>query len=240
MVYAIIAAILFFLTLCCTTLIAAKAFENTWYAARAVAESTKTRTWRYVMRATPYESDGQAAQVKFTEDLREILRENRRLATALSDEAAIRDAITAKMSELRNLDWGERLTYYKQHRIDEQRHWYSCKATSNRVRFWRWLVAMICCQLIAFVCVVIRIEHPCWTHLPTGVFAAAAGCAWSWIQSKRFNELATSYGLAAHEISIIVGAALGITEEAQLSSFVVDSENAFSREHTQWAARRGC
>ena len=55
--------------------------------------------------------------------------------------------------------------------------------------------------------------------------------------TERFSELAASYALAAHEIGIIREQANAVSE-AQFSTFVADTENAFSREHTQWVARK--
>ena len=60
----------------------------------------------------------------------------------------------------------------------------------------------------------------------------------SWIQAKRFQELAASYALAAHEISIIRQQSSGPMDDRAFSRFVGDAENAFSREHTQWVARQ--
>lgn len=69
-------------------------------------------------------------------------------------------------------------------------------------------------------------------------FIAAAASILTWIQAKRFSELAASYTLAAHEINIIKSQALDEMNEDEFSVFVGDAENAFSREHTQWVARK--
>lgn len=70
------------------------------------------------------------------------------------------------------------------------------------------------------------------------MLAAAAVAVLSWMQVKRFQELSTSYNLAAHEIGIIKGELQNINDEPHFATFVGDAENAFSREHTQWQARR--
>ena len=59
-----------------------------------------------------------------------------------------------------------------------------------------------------------------------------------WIQAKRFSELSASYALAAFEISLIKLQSGSIKTDEDLSRFVGDTENAFSREHTQWVARK--
>ncbi|WP_369038147.1 SLATT domain-containing protein [Roseovarius tolerans] len=62
--------------------------------------------------------------------------------------------------------------------------------------------------------------------------------SFGWIQVKRHGELAASYTLTAHEIGSIQTLALEISDETKLSEFVNAAEFAFSREHTQWQARR--
>ena len=59
-----------------------------------------------------------------------------------------------------------------------------------------------------------------------------------WIQIKIFNEIASSYVLAAHEIGIIKTSINQVSTETNFSEFVNEAERAFSREHTQWTARR--
>ena len=73
---------------------------------------------------------------------------------------------------------------------------------------------------------------------PTPVLVVAAGGVLTWLNTKRFRELAAAYSLTAHEIGIAKSGLTAIVEEVRFSEFVGDMENAFSREHTQWVARR--
>lgn len=73
---------------------------------------------------------------------------------------------------------------------------------------------------------------------PIDVMIAIAGGILSWIQAKRFTELSASYALTAHEISLINEQSEQFDNDQDFSVFVGDAENAFSREHTQWVARR--
>jgi hypothetical protein len=83
-----------------------------------------------------------------------------------------------------------------------------------------------------------RIKDPS-LSLPIEVIATAAGAALTWLQAKKHNELNSAYALTAHEIALIKGESDSVHSEAQLSEYVVNSEAAFSREHTQWVARKG-
>ena len=97
---------------------------------------------------------------------------------------------------------------------------------------------MCVAQALAILCLLIRITEPTWNYLPTSVFIVIAGSALTWMQTKRYQELSTAYSLAAHEICLLRQDIDGISNESQFSTFVNDSETAFSREHTQWQARK--
>jgi uncharacterized membrane protein YjjB (DUF3815 family) len=84
----------------------------------------------------------------------------------------------------------------------------------------------------------VRIQFANVPYWPTDIFVAAAGSLLTWMQAKRFNELAASYSLAAYVISLISEQAMLPDSPHAFSVFVGDAENAFSREHTQWVARK--
>jgi hypothetical protein len=85
---------------------------------------------------------------------------------------------------------------------------------------------------------IFRIVYPSTEHWPTDIFVAAAASMMGWVQTKRFQELASSYTLTAHEIVLLDAMLPDDNSEESFSLFVADAENAFSREHTQWRARR--
>ena len=91
---------------------------------------------------------------------------------------------------------------------------------------------------IAVLCAVLRMVYVDQSYWPTDIFVAMAASVLSWRQAKRFSELAASYALAAHEIGLIKEQSLLPDTPEKFSLFVGDAENAFSREHTQWVARK--
>jgi hypothetical protein len=79
---------------------------------------------------------------------------------------------------------------------------------------------------------------PGFKFYPTGIAAVGASGVLTWIQAKKYSEIAAAYNLASHEIGAIQEQIKTINSVDAFSAFVADAENAFSREHTQWAARR--
>jgi hypothetical protein len=213
--------------------------EQIWFNGRAVAESVKTRAWRWMMRAEPYKDCGDEviAVKKFISDLKQILEQNRSLGDALGIAASDSQPITEKMKQVRELPFEQRLEVYKQKRIDDQETWYSKKTIYNRKRSTQWFWVMVIFHAAAIIMLLYKMKTPT-MKLPIQTIALGASSVLSWLQAKRHKELSSSYALAAHEIALIKGEAAIVNSEIELSDFVVNSENAFSREHTQWIARK--
>lgn len=176
--------------------------DRFWYAGRAVAESIKTITWRYVCRAEPFQGDDASARNDFRQTLKQIVEQNREVCQSLTEHL---DGLqfTPVMEQMRARTLEERRATYADCRIKDQLTWYAKKAAFNRrmSRYFFW--ALIGVNTIAVVCAVLRmvyVDQPFW---PTDVFVAMAASVLSWMQAKRFSELAASYALAAHEIGLI-------------------------------------
>ncbi|TVO39444.1 DUF4231 domain-containing protein [Vibrio algivorus] len=238
--YSLTVAFVFFLALGLSIFLGIKKYEKNWYNGRAVAESIKTATWRYSMRAVPF---GDAASVhsrrsEFRNMLNNILRTNNELGEYIGEHQDTNEQITTEMNSIRALSLDERKAVYLKNRIDEQRQWYAQKASNNKKMQRRWFCAISATQLAAISCVLLRIAYPDWLYWPTDTFVLLASFCISWVQLKKFNELSSAYSLTAQEIGIIRGQSENISTEEQLSEFVNNAELAFSREHTQWVARQ--
>ena len=232
-------AFLFSITLAILVALRVMRPDDIWFNGLAVAESVKTRAWRWVMRAEPYQDTDNLEIVsrQFIADLKSILDQNRALSGALHCGKGIQEPISETMKEIRSLAVDERLNLYKGQRIDDQAKWYSKKSLFNKRRARQWFWASVVLHGAAISLLLYKIAEPT-QDLPIEVVATAAGAVLTWLQAKKHNELVSSYSLAAHEIVLIKGEALAVRTEKELSEFVLNSETAFSREHTQWVARK--
>jgi hypothetical protein len=237
--FPILLAIVFIGTIGLSILSAYKRYDRIWYNGRAVAESVKTRAWRFIMRAEPYdETDVVQATSRFVADLKLILSQNRGLGHFLDSSAAAHDAVSTSMKACRESNLEQRLQYYVKNRIDDQRGWYAKKARYNLVRSRFWFFASCASQLTALILCLFKIKYPAVKYFPVDIFIVLGGACLTWMQVKKFNDLSTSYSLTAHEISLLRADSETVDSEPRLSEFVKNSENAFSREHTQWIARK--
>lgn len=237
---ALLSASLFLITLGILIFIRVKRPDDIWYNGRAVAESVKTMSWRWMMRAEPYEDCDNIELVskQFINDLKAILRQNKSLSHSLQSTVAVNDPISLVMRQVRVLSVAERLAIYVDQRIQNQANWYWTKSRFNKRRARQWFWASVFLHASAIAMLLYRIKEPAFT-LPVEVVATAAGAVLTWLQARKHNELNSAYALAAHEIVLAKGESTAIHNEQQLSEYVVNSEAAFSREHTQWVARKG-
>ena len=215
-----------------------KRLDQDWYRCRALAESVKTSTWRFSMRAHPFEdtSSIEIPKANFRNLLRDILQANRHIAANL--ETPVTEQVTESMVELRKLPLDQRMDYYVKNRIDNQRTWYSKKSKANKNALTFWVAATIVLYIIAAISLNAEQLGLPWATLAFDPLIVIVTSALGWLQMKRHGELMASYNLTAHEIGIIRGNSELVKTEDELSDFINEAELAFSREHTQWVARR--
>lgn len=211
--------------------------DQWWYRCRALAESVKTLTWRYMMHAAPFDGDDGHAKMQFREQLHSVFRENSETATRITDDWSGNAQITDVMNEVRLKTREDRLAYYLNYRVEEQRNWYRKKSKANRAAASRWIWISGFCYVVAGGMVLSRIALPTWLWPVEPLIVIAASIV-GWMQIKKYNELSAAYTVTAHEIGMIQAIPEAVTDDLKFSEFVNDAEKAFSREHTLWIARQ--
>lgn len=211
--------------------------DGKWYYCRAAAESIKTRTWRWMMNAAPYHEiqDRIQSERSFILDIEEILNSKREKDLISKSPHIRKPLITDGMREVNHLPWNEKLSIYKEKRIEDQLDYYDDSSQHHQKWTMIWFGILAAMTFIAIISSAskeeVRIVDP--INLIT-----FSGCVFTWLQSKKHRELSISYLFTKNEICIVKNKLNTITSEKEFSQFVIDTENAFSREHTQWAARK--
>jgi len=207
--------------------------DQSWFEGRAVAESAKTLTWRYMMKVQPFHEESNLEE-EFMNRLRAVLHGCRvcepKPITSVHE-------ITQRMRDTRGQHWEKRREFYVASRLNDQIKWYSGRAKYNTQRSRRWLCISIGAQLVAILAAYVSyrsLAH--WNFVPFLTTVAASCVAWS--QAKNFDELRESYRMACDELCQIKDERISrAATESEFLDAVVNSEGAISREHTMWAAR---
>jgi hypothetical protein len=210
--------------------------EQIWYENRAVAESVKTLCWQYAVGggAFAHTDDPAAALGAEVRDIVHHMQHSGLLVTAGNDE------VTPEMRQVRALPAPERRRLYLVQRLEDQNGYYAAQALRNRKLANGWFAAAIGLQAVGVLLAVLKAINVVDADL-LGIAATAAAGALAWVQTRDCQNLAESYRVTANELADITAEAKQL-EDATLADrwgpFVRGAEQAISREHTLWRARR--
>ena len=196
-------------------------------------------SWRYAMGVAPYGHGelAEAADKQFRDRLRALISEYQQLGGTLASRQGAGLDITDEMRAIRTLPIEERREVYARKRLQDQVDWYSREAKSDerQTTLWLWVITIL--QLGGLVVASLQfaafIE---WNVTP--LLAAAIAAVFAWLQLKRHQELAKAYGVAALELATLLSGVRDCDSAEKLAAFVEEAEEAMSREHTLWRARR--
>jgi len=233
--------------LICERARAARNPEREWYRGRAGAESVKTLAWKYAVGGEPFgltprephtgtvpNPDAAAAAV-FLESLRGVTASLDDVDWIAGGESPAQ--ITPGMRDLRRSPLPVRRDAYREARIAHQRGWYAGKAAGARRNARRWSVVVTVATSIGLIGATVKAFGGLGLDF-LGIASACAASAAAWTQFRQHESIASAYGVAARELTLIDDRLAICDHEATWARLVEESEAAISREHTTWAARR--
>lgn len=212
--------------------------DRQWYDGRAAAESMKTLAWKYSVGGSPFHvnvGDEAGLEKLFVERTREIIRA---LKYAKPGGGRAEPQITSEMRRVRSLPLENRRAQYREERIGSQQRWYAEKAQWNNRRATAWRAVVLAVEVAGVFLGLLKVAGAVEIDL-LGVAAALATALGAWLQAKRHEELGRAYAVASQELGAILSLFDSTQTEADWATFVDQSEEAISREHTLWRASRG-
>jgi hypothetical protein len=227
------------LSIALTSVTHEKKFEEIWFNARALAESTKTETWNFLMQLDPYDkiTNENDAENYFLEKIREIFHSQKSISFALTNTPKGGTQITSKMKQIRNETFERKKEIYLQDRIRNQENWYSNKAELNRKRASQWLYITWTAEVLAVVLAVLTILVKIPIVNPVGIVSSASAGILSWLTSKSYAEANQSYCLVAHDLAILQDEAKRASTADELGKVILKVENSINQEHRVWLGR---
>ncbi len=208
-------------------------FEVRWFKCRAFAENSKSIVWRFVMSDLNIPRE---RELVFLDEWREL---RGRLPELQSEFAlcASGNLVTPWMHQVVNLSLQEKVQCYRKYRLQNQLDWYSANSSKNSFQrtIWFWSLFLTQCVIILVAAL------QAWLLIKVnlvGFIASAAVGMLAWSQLKRFSDLATTYAVTVEDLSRISSKYSNVETQEDLNALVSDVEDAVSREHSIWLARR--
>ncbi|WP_277820434.1 SLATT domain-containing protein [Streptomyces sp. WAC00263] len=142
------------------------------------------------------------------------------------------------MRRLRRQPLRVRQHAYLEGRLVAEHAWYTAKARRFTRIARRWTTVAFIATLLGLAGGFVR-AFGLLNYDGLGSASAIAAAATAWVQLKQYRPLAAAYSLTSHEL-LLVKAGLETLgdDEAQWSRHCSEAEEAISREHTMWLARR--
>ena len=149
----------------------------------------------------------------------------------------ISDQISPEMKQLRARETSQRRQLFVEARLDDQIRWYSQKAARSEQISARWFWAGLGLTALALVAAIVSIQA-FWVAVLISLFATLSTATTVLSKLGRHDDIKKSYVLAAYELSFLRERVLDAVSEEELSEAVEASEEAISREHSMWIARK--
>lgn len=218
-----------------------KQFERKWFAFRAVAESIKSLAWQYAMACGDFSKSNLDASKLFIQRIeraKEIFQINPDPET-ISIESS--NDLKKSMVEAREIGWENKRKIYIKERLEDQIKWYTNKAKINKKRsdLYDWIIIIL--QIVGIlISLVLLFIHPIVNGAPALAFMVTLIVSIiGWSRSKQHAELVEPYLNAARELNDIRQEIELAGGEAEFQQLIEEAEQAISREHTMWLAKRG-
>jgi hypothetical protein len=168
------------------------------------------------------------------QQVRERLEQTEKDITYYEEEGPL---ITCEMKTAQALPFEAKIALFRRQRVDDQKHWYHTKAKANTKREKQWFAAIFSIEFVALGYAALQ-AWKLWDFNAVGGIAATSTAFIAWLQTKRFSDLGTSYAIAAGDLRRIAEEHSKVSDEVELKKFVAEVEQAVSREHSMWMARR--
>jgi hypothetical protein len=211
--------------------------EQAWYDGRAVAESVKSLAWKYAVGSRPF-TIGDEGSLNVDRLLIERLQDIVQQMDDPHSSMAFRgedQQISPSMRVLRAQPLAIRKETYLKGRIQDQRAWYSSKATWNQQRIASSNLILISVAVIGILTGLARAVG--FSPLDfLGLAATVMVTIFTLLRLNQHDTLARAYHITAMELTTIRQNLDSVQSEEDWSRFVAEAEEAISREHTLWLA----
>lgn len=228
-VFALGTALAFVVTLILELSVATTRPDKAWYDGRAIAESVKTLTWRYVAGAEPFSLEHEDADEEFLARMKGLQKDLPE-APLLPTTAP---AISSTMRSLRQSSLAERQKTYLQGRVIDQQNWYAGKAEFHRRRANVYRAIMLSMEGVGIAGALAKALGAVDFDM-AGIVAAVVSAVAAWTATRQHRANVNAYVVASHELGLIRDKLGQCKDEDQWSAAVSSAESAISREHTMW------
>ncbi|MFJ8108252.1 DUF4231 domain-containing protein [Streptomyces sp. NPDC096132] len=239
---AVLAAVLYGVTILLGLHTSRRRSRTHWQAHRAAAELVKTLAWQYMVHGGPFHSKVADPDAVFAERLEERLRELRKCGWEDSRDGVQelgKGQITPQMRAVRAKSYAARRDIYLRDRLLEQAVWYKNRAARAHRAAARWSALTAGLTLFALAAALLRTAGLLGGADLAGLLSAAAAAGVAWQEVRRHGPLTHAHSLIEQDLETARVAMSTTVTEAGWADAVGEAERLMSPAHTEWLVRFG-
>lgn len=209
---------------------------------RVAAETAKSMAWLYMVHGGPFHSRVAAPDALFMERLDGTFGRLNRMGFESSNSVHTAfggDQITPAMRAVRSKRFEARREIYLRDRLLEQSKWCRKVSAQARTASVRWSIVTTSLTLLALLAAVLQAAGLVGGWGLASLISAAVAAAVAWQEAQRHRPRAYAYALIEQELETLrLAMATTVTEE-DWADAVADAEQLMSPQHTDMLMRVG-
>ncbi len=215
-------------------------YMDGWQKTRFLAESILSQSWLLFFKIDKYDNSLNNSLQIFHDRIKSMKSEiNITNYLRFLSPVSIDNDKPKWVADNFNLTNDEKIEYYIKNRLNDQELYYYKKTLYNTKKGERFFWFGLCSMGLGAILTVLTIMDlvPNFSYL--GLFTTLAAAVFSWKQTKRFEELSSTYSVAIDELKDFKKKLLLSPTENRTKEIVYDVEKAISREHKMWVSKIG-
>lgn len=215
-------------------------YMNGWQKTRFLSESILSQAWLLFFKVNKYDNGLNQALQDFQDRIR-LMKSEINLTDYLKFSSSISNDNDSPKWIIENFELknSEKIEFYIKHRLNDQEKYYYKKTLYNTRRgelfFWFGITSMGIGAILTTLTLMDII--PNFAYL--GLFTTLSAAIFSWKQTKRFEELSSTYSIAIDELKDFKKKLLLNPSEDKTKEIIYDVEKSISREHKMWVSKIG-
>lgn len=215
-----------------------KNYMEGWQKSRFLAESILSNSWLLFFKHEKYNlpfNDALEAFHKRRKEMKEEIDVKQFLSTSTKPNCD--QDIPIWVKDNFDISINDKKEFYLKYRLKDQINWYHKKASCNkRNSTYSFIGALVAMGLGLVLTILVMINWiPNLSYL--SFFTTVAASIFSWKQTKRFDELKTTYSVSSDELDDFQKTLSLNKTSDEVKELIFDTETAISREHKLWFSK---
>lgn len=211
-------------------------YMDGWQKSRFLAESILSNCWLLIFKCEIYNHNKYDEAISKFHKRIKFLKKEININNYLSYTGVINQDNDSPgwLYENFNAKINVKKQFYIDNRIQEQINWYNQKTRYNKNNSRNYFILGLISLVIGIILTILVLAKSIPNLSYLGLFTTLTASLFSWKQTRRFDELKTTYSVTVDELCHFKNIIEIEKNESEIQKIVFETENSISREHKLW------